>query len=227
MHIDIVTIFPELFDAFLNTSLIKRAIAKKKIQCRVWNLRDFSRDKHRKVDDTPYGGGSGMVMKPEPFFEAVRAIRKKHPSKRSCVIALSPQGTVFTRAAAWKFSRIPHLIFLCGHYEGIDERVMRHCADCELSIGDFVLTGGELPAMIAVDAITRLVPGVVGKKSSVEEDSFENNLLKYPQYTKPRDYNGMKVPEILISGNHAHIAQWRKKMALRATRLKKPALLKK
>ncbi|MFH1338247.1 MAG: tRNA (guanosine(37)-N1)-methyltransferase TrmD [Candidatus Omnitrophota bacterium] len=225
MRIDILTIFPNMFAPILNESIIKRAQAKGKVKIFVHNLRDFSADKHRKVDDRPFGGGPGMVMRPEPIFNAVEHILAKKPKSGARVILLSPQGERFDQKTAKKLSRCKHLIFICGHYEGVDERVRRHPVDKEISIGDYVLTGGELPAMVVIDSVTRLIPGVLGEKKSLHFESFEGNLLEYPQYTRPANYKGMRVPLILFSGNHKKIEDWRKKQAIKITRQRRPELL--
>lgn len=225
MRIDILTIFPNMFAPILNESIIKRAQAKGKVKIFVHNLRDFSADKHRKVDDRPFGGGPGMVMRPEPIFNAVEHILAKKPKSGARVILLSPQGERFDQKTAKKLSRCKHLIFICGHYEGVDERVRRHLVDKEISIGDYVLTGGELPAMVVIDSVTRLIPGVLGEKKSLHFESFEGNLLEYPQYTRPANYKGMRVPLILFSGNHKKIEDWRKKQAIKITRQRRPELL--
>jgi tRNA (guanine37-N1)-methyltransferase len=206
----------------LNESIIKRAQAKKKVSIFVHDVRDYTLDKHRKVDDRPFGGGSGMVMTPEPIFRAVEALKKKS----SKVIVLCPQGKRFDQKAARRLSRVRHLILICGHYEGIDERVREHLADEEISIGDFVLTGGELPAMVVVDALVRLVPGVLGDKNSLNFESFEGNLLEYPQYTRPANFRGMQVPATLTCGNHTTIEAWRKKEALARTKERRPDLFR-
>jgi len=223
MLIDIATIFPRMFEQVLNESIVKRAQAKGKVKIRVHDLRDYTADKHRKVDDRPFGGGSGMVIRPEPVFNLVKSVAKKGAR----VVLLSPQGRRLDQAYAKKLSRAKHLILVCGHYEGIDERVRKHLADEEVSIGDYVLTGGELPAMVLVDCLVRLVPGVLGDKNSLNFESFEGNLLEYPQYTRPQDFRGFKVPEILLSGDHAKIEAWRKSQALKVTQKARPDLLKK
>jgi len=213
MHIDIVTLFPEMFDNFLKTSILKRAQDENKVKVRPVNLRDYSTDKYRSVDEPPYGGGGGMVIGPQAFFHAVSALR----SKDSKVVLLSPQGRLFTQKAAEELAQMRHIILLCGHYEGIDERVRQQLADDDISIGDYVLTGGETAAMVVVDAVVRLIPGVLGNELSASEESFTMGLLEYPQYTRPRDYDGLKVPEVLLSGNHGEINRWRRKEALRRT----------
>jgi tRNA (guanine37-N1)-methyltransferase len=200
MKIDILTIFPKVFEPILNESIIKRARDKGLVNIAVHNLRDFSDDKHRKVDDRPFGGGPGMVFTPQPIFEAVESVKAKGKSKKVKVILLSPQGKVLNQKLAQKLSKDKHLILICGHYEGIDERVRLKLVDEEISIGDYVLTGGELPAMVLVDAVVRLVPGVLGDRDSSKSDSFCDGLLEYPHYTRPANYKGMKVPKVLLSG---------------------------
>jgi tRNA (guanine37-N1)-methyltransferase len=221
MRIDIITIFPKMFAPVLNESIIKRAQNKGKVTIGVHNLRDYSSDKHRKVDDRPFGGGSGMVMRPEPIFKVVESLGKK-----GRVVLLCPQGEKLTHRVVKRLAKYKHLIFICGHYEGIDERVRQYLADEEISIGDYVLTGGELPAMVLADALVRLIPGVLGDKNSLNFESFEGNLLEYPQYTRPAVYRKHKVPAILLSGDHKKIAIWRKKEALTITKSKRPDLLK-
>ncbi len=229
---DIITIFPEMFKSVFSESIIKRAIKKKKIEINIFNLRDFSSDKHKKVDDKPYGGGAGMVMKPEPIFRAIeyvkseRAIFMGGANQKSKVILLTPQGERLTQGLANKLSKLRHLILICGHYEGVDERVRKYLVDLEISIGDYVLTGGEIPAMVLVDCITRLIPGVLGEKESLTFESFQGNLLEYPQYTRPKAYRGLKVPEVLLSGNHKRIEKWKRHQALKITKQKRPDLLK-
>jgi tRNA (guanine37-N1)-methyltransferase len=228
MRIDIVTIFPGMFDAVLGESMIKRAQANGKVKIYIHDLRDHTLDKHRKVDDRPFGGGPGMVMQPDPVFRAVEAIIKKVKSRsvKPHVVLLTPQGRTLSQKIAKKAALMKHLILICGHYEGVDERIRRKLADEELSVGDYVLTGGELPAMVFVDCIVRLLPGVLGEKKSLHFESFEGNLLEYPQYTRPADYRGMKVPAILLSGNHKDIEEWRKKQAVKRTKERRPDLLK-
>ncbi len=220
MKIDIITIFPEFFNPFLETSIIKRAIEQKIVSINAHQLRDYSKNKHKKVDDTPYGGGAGMLMTLQPLDDAITKLKEKN----SKVILLSPQGEKFTQKKAIKLAKESHLILICGHYEGIDARIENYI-DEELSIGDYVLTGGEIPAMIVSDAVIRLVPGVIHEDSS-EEDSLQNGWLKYPQYTKPNDYKGHLVPDVLLSGNHQEIMKWREEMRLKNTVLKRPDLLK-
>ncbi|MBU3959136.1 MAG: tRNA (guanosine(37)-N1)-methyltransferase TrmD [Candidatus Omnitrophica bacterium] len=221
MRIDIITIFPKMFAPILNESIIKRAQNKNKVKIYIHNLRDYTQDKHRKVDDRPFGGGSGMVMRPESIFRAVEALKPK-----SKIILLSPQGKRLNQKIAKRLSGCKHLILICGHYEGIDERVRRYLADEEISIGDYILTGGELPAIVLVDCLIRLIPGVLGDKNSLNFESFEGNLLEYPQYTRPANFRGMKVPKVLLSGNHKKIQEWRKQEAVKITNRKRPDLLK-
>lgn len=220
MKIDIITIFPEFFDPFLETSIIKRALDQKLVTIKAHQLRDYSKNKHKKVDDTPYGGGAGMLMTMQPLDDAISNLKQE----KSRVILLSPQGKKFNQKKAIKLSKEEHLILICGHYEGIDARI-EHFIDEEISIGDYVLTGGEIPAMIIADAVTRLVPGVIHEDSSLE-DSLQSGWLKYPQYTKPSEYKGYRVPEVLMSGNHQEIIKWREEMRLKSTIKKRPDLLK-
>ncbi|MCX5705267.1 MAG: tRNA (guanosine(37)-N1)-methyltransferase TrmD [Candidatus Omnitrophica bacterium] len=223
MKIDIITIFPKMFGPILNESMVKRAQAKGKVKISICDLRDHTLDKHRKVDDRPFGGGSGMVMTPEPIFNAVKALKK---TTRSHVVLLCPQGKKFTQDTAKKLAKKKHLILICGHYEGVDERVRQELVDEEISIGDYVLTGGELPAMVLVDAVVRLIPGVLGDKNSLNFESFEGNLLEYPHYTRPANFKGLCVPSILLSGDHKNIEIWRKKEAINRTKQRRPDLLK-
>lgn len=220
MTIDVLTLFPEMFTGVISSSIIKRAIDDKKVTINLHNFRDFSKDIHHKVDDTPYGGGCGMILACQPIFDCVNSLRREN----SKVILLTPDGTVYNQEIAGSLSREEHLILICGHYEGFDERIRSIC-DMELSIGDYVLTGGEVPAMVLIDSITRLLDGVINKES-YENDSFYQGLLDYPQYTKPRVYNGLEVPEVLLSGNHQKIAEFRKVQALERTKLRRPDLLK-
>ena len=224
MNFDVLTLFPEMFDA-INQSIIGKAIEKDLIHINLINIRDFSKDKHKHVDDTPYGGGAGMVIMPDVVYDAYESI-ENHKNKR--VIYLSPKGKVLNQNKARELANENDLILLCGHYEGIDERVIETIVDEEISIGDYVLTGGELPAMVLIDTVSRYVQGVISEESTMEE-SFSNNdnLLEYPQYTRPSDFNGMKVPEVLTSGNHQEIAKWREEQALIETYRKRPELLNK
>lgn len=219
MKIDIITIFPEFFDAFLRTSIIKRGIEDGFIDIKTHQLRDYSSLKHNRIDDTPYGGGAGMLMMFPPFYEAIKTLKKED----SYIIMTSPQGNLFDQKKAIELAEKKHIIILCGHYEGIDARV-EALVDEEVSIGNYVLTGGEMPAMIISDAISRLVPGVIHEESS-ETDSLQNGWLKYPQYTKPEVYEGYAVPEILLSGHHQNIENWRKEQSVRRTLTKRPDLL--
>ena len=225
MNIDIVTIFPKMFDAVLNESIIKRAQAKGKVKFHIHDLRDYTLDKHRKVDDRPFGGGAGMVMRPEPIFNCVERIKSRIKNKKAKTILLCPQGKKFTHRRAKKFSKLKNLIFICGHYEGVDERVRRRLADEEVSIGDYVLTGGELPAMVLIDAIIRLIPGVLGDKNSLNFESFEGNLLEHPHYTRPANFRKMDVPGVLLSGDHNKIEAWRREESAKRTKERRPDLL--
>ncbi|MDP3143368.1 MAG: tRNA (guanosine(37)-N1)-methyltransferase TrmD [Candidatus Omnitrophota bacterium] len=220
MRIDIITIFPKMFSPVLDESIIKRAQKKGIIKISVHDLRDYSTDKHKKVDDRPFGGGPGMVMGPKPFFACVKDIKAKAKAK---VILLSPQGRLLDQKTCRKLACERRLILLCGHYEGIDERVKK-IVDEEVSIGDYVLTGGELAAMVLVDSVVRLVPGVLGHKDSNKSETFEDNLLEYPHYTRPAVFQGIKVPEVLLSGDHEKIAAWRREQAIKITKKKRPDL---
>ena len=225
LRFDIVSIFPGMFESPFADSIIQRAWEEGLLDLRVHDLRDYSLNKHRKVDDTPFGGGVGMVMNVEPIARVIAAIKKEVPETRT--ILLSPGGRPFDQEKAWELSRLPSLTLICGRYEGIDERVRLHFVDEEISIGDYILTGGEIPAMVLVEAISRLVPGALGDPESIVEESFAGDLLEYPQYTRPRDYQGFKVPEILVSGDHKKIRDWQKAEALKKTARVRPDLLKK
>jgi tRNA (guanine37-N1)-methyltransferase len=227
MRIDIVTIFPKMFVPVLGESIIKRAQNKGKVSIHIHDLRDYTKDRHRKVDDRPFGGGSGMVLCADPIFRAVEKLKQDTRSRKRDlkIILLSPQGKKLTQEIAKKLAKNKHLILVCGHYEGVDERVREKLVDEEISIGDYVLTGGELPAMVLTDALVRLIPGVLGDKNSLNFESFEGNLLEYPHYTRPAVYRGLKVPEILLSGDHKKIEIWRKKEALKRTGKRRPDLL--
>ncbi len=220
MKIDILTLFPDMFNGAFSESIIKRAIEEKKVEINLINFRDYTLDPHNKVDDTPYGGGAGMVLMPQPIFDCVDAIR----TDDSFVILLTPDGEVYKQSIAYDLSTKKHLILICGHYEGFDERIRSIC-DMELSIGDYVLTGGEIPAMVLVDSITRLIPGVITEESHLN-DSFHDSLLDYPTYTKPRVFREMEVPEVLISGDHKKIAEWRREQSIKKTESRRPDLLK-
>jgi tRNA (guanine37-N1)-methyltransferase len=211
-----------MFAPVLNDSIVKRAQEKGKVKILVHDLRDYSLDKHKKVDDRPFGGGSGMVMRPEPMFSAVKALKKNRQAK---VVLLTPQGKTLTQGIAKRMAKAKHLILICGHYEGVDERVRERLVDEEISIGDYVLTGGELPAMVLVDSVVRLIPGVLGDKNSLIFESFQGNLLEYPQYTRPASFKDMQVPAVLLSGNHSKIESWRKQKSLDITKKKRPDLL--
>ena len=220
MKFDVLTLFPEMFEA-VKQSILKRAEENNFIQINTINIRDFSKDKHKKVDDTPYGGGAGMIMKPDVVYDAYSSIPKREDSK---VIYLSPQGKKLNQSKVIELSKEKHLILLCGHYEGIDQRVIDEIVDEEISIGDYVLTGGELPAMVLIDSVSRYVDGVISKESTSEE-SFSNGLLEYPQYTRPEIFNGIRVPEVLLSGHHANIEKWRKEKSIQITKKKRPDLI--
>jgi tRNA (guanine37-N1)-methyltransferase len=222
MRIDVLTLFPAMFAGPLDESIIRRAREGGLLELQLHQLRDWARDRHKTVDDRPFGGGPGMLLKPEPIFEAVESLRRDHTR----VVLMSPAGRKFTQAIARELARCEHLLLVTGHYEGFDERIREALADDELSIGDYVLTNGALPAMVVIDAVTRLLPGVLGDEQSAQDESFSHGLLEYPQYTRPADFRGMKVPEVLISGNHAEIARWRAEHAKLRTRERRPDLLK-
>lgn len=226
MRIDIITIFPGMFDCVLNESIMKRAQAKKKVSFYIHNLRDYTKDRHRKVDDRPFGGGSGMVMRPEPIFDCVEKIKSRAKNCKPKVILLSPKGRRLGQVYAKRLIKYKHIILICGHYEGVDERVRRYLVDEEVSIGDYILTGGELPAMVLIDAIVRLIPGVLGDKNSLNFESFESNLLEHPHYTRPASFRKINVPKVLLSGDHNKIDAWRSKESIRMTRECRPDLLK-
>jgi len=221
MKIDVLTLFPAMFAGPLDESIIKRARDAGRLELTLHNLRDYTHDRHKTVDDRPFGGGPGMLLKPEPIFEAVGSLARADTR----VILLSPAGRRFDQTIARELATQEHLLMVCGHYEGFDERVRDQLADDELSIGDYVLTNGALPVMVIVDAITRLLPGVLGDDDSAREDSFSQGLLEYPQYTRPAEFRGMKVPEVLLSGNHAEIARWRVEQARLRTKERRPDLL--
>lgn len=229
MKIDILTLFPEMFKGPFDESIIKRAQEKGLVEIKIHNLRKWAKNKHKTVDDRPFGGGPGMILMVQPIDEALKELHKKETR----VILLTPKGKVFTQKMARGLAKKKHLIFICGHYEGVDERVREHLVDEEISIGDYVLTGGELPAMVVVDTIVRLIPGVLEKSEAIKDESFSvigdrqnaRRLLEYPQFTRPANYKGWKVPEILLSGDHKKIAQWRKKKTLQRTKKRRPDLL--
>jgi tRNA (guanine37-N1)-methyltransferase len=222
MRIDVLTLFPEMFQGVFDSGIMKRAVEQKLVTIGVHNIRDYTRDKHHTADDYPYGGGAGMVLKPEPIFEAVDAIDKKEGTP---IILLSPQGRLFRQRVAEELAQHSQLVLICGHYEGVDERVREHLATEEISIGDYVLSGGELAAMVVMESVFRLVPGVLGSEESPLDDSHVGGLLEYPQYTRPPEYRGWPVPEVLLSGNHAQIKSWRRQQAIRRTLEKRPELL--
>ena len=219
MRIDILTLFPEMFECLISTSIIKRAILNKKVTINLVNIRDYSEYNNNQVDDTPFGGGNGMVLMCDPVFKALESVK----TDDSYTIIMTPRGSIYKQSIAIKYKEIKHLIIICGHYEGFDERIYS-LVDEEISIGDFILTGGEIPAMSVIDSVVRLIPGVI-TGGSLESESFEDNLLDYPVYTKPRIYNGMDVPEVLLSGNHSKIKEYREKERLRITKEKRPDLL--
>lgn len=223
MRIDILTLFPEMFDA-LKSSLLGKAQDKNLLEINVINIRDFSKDKHKKCDDYTFGGGNGMLMTPQPIYDAMTSIEGYKTAHK---IYLSPRGKVFDQAMVKGLTDFDHLILLCGHYEGVDERIIELLIDEEISIGDFVLTGGELPAMVVIDAVSRYLPGVLGNSASVEEESFSNGLLEYPQYTRPAEFMGLKVPEVLISGDHAKVRAWREEQSKAVTKKRRPDIINK
>jgi tRNA (guanine37-N1)-methyltransferase len=222
MKIDVLTLFPEMFSGPLDVSIVGRARKAGLLDLRVHNLRDWTHDRHKTVDDRPFGGGAGMVMKPEPLFEAVEALGRAGAH----VVLLGPAGRPFTQAIARELAQRPRVVLICGSYEGVDERVREGLVDDELSIGDYVLTNGGLPAMVVIDAVTRLLPGALGDEQSAADESFSHGLLEYPQYTRPAEFRGMKVPEVLLSGHHAEIEKWRAAQARRRTAERRPDLLK-
>jgi tRNA (guanine37-N1)-methyltransferase len=223
MRIDVFSLFPEVFDSYLNTSILKRAQETKALDVHTHNIRDWATDKHHTTDDTPYGGGGGMVMKPEPVFAAIEGVLGTPPC---CpMILLSPQGRLFTQKIAFELAEHKHLALLCGRYESLDERIRQHLATDVISIGDYVLTGGELPALVVIDAVSRLLPGVLGDPKAALDDSHATGLLEYPHYTRPPEFRGWKIPDVLLSGNHAKIDRWRRQESLRRTLLHRPDLL--
>ncbi len=227
MRIDILTLFPQMFDNVFDLSIIKRARERDIVDISIHDIRNYTHDRHHIVDDYPYGGGVGMVLKPEPIFEAVENIKKDTGDSSVPTILLSPRGRLFNQEIAQQLAKHNHLILICGHYEGVDERVSEHLANDEISIGDFVLSGGEVAAMVVVDCIIRLLPGALGSEESAVDDSHVNGLLEYPQYTRPADYRGWSVPSVLLSGNHAEIARWRRQKSLIRTANRRPDLLEK
>ena len=231
MKFEVFTLLPEVFPPYLDTSIINRARQRGLIEVRIHNIRDYTHDKHHTTDDTPYGGGGGMVMKPEPVFEAVESVLgfTAPPSQPVTVpvILMTPQGRVFTQRVADELSRYERIALLCGRYEGVDERIREHLVTDEISVGDYVLTGGELPALTIIDAVSRLIPGVLGDPTGAEDDSHSMGLLEYPHYTKPPDFRGWKAPDVLANGNHAKIEEWRRQQALTRTFHKRPDMLEK
>lgn len=227
MRYDILTLFPEMFSGVLGSSILKRAEEKKLVSYNIVDFRTFSKDKHNRVDDYPYGGGGGMVLTPQPIFDAIEEISKQSTSKKRKVILLCPQGERFTQKKAEELAQCDQLVFICGHYEGYDERIREYLVTDEISIGDFVLTGGELGAMVIIDSVTRLLAGVLGNETSAVTDSFSSGLLEYPHYTRPVDFRGLKVPDVLLSGHHENIEQWRNKQALKRTLERRPDMLEK
>lgn len=231
MRIDVLTLFPQMFQVPFSFGIFKRAIDHKLVSVNLYNIRDYTHDKHHTVDDYPYSGGPGMVLKPEPIFEAVESIKSTVRPEEEVdalpVILLTPQGRPFSQQIAQELSTYSHLILICGHYEGVDERVREHLATDEISIGDYVLSGGELPAMVVIDAMVRLLPGVLGSETSPLDESHINGLLEYPQYTRPAVYRGWPVPEVLLSGNHAQIAKWRHEQVILRTLQRRPDLVDK
>jgi len=224
VDIDILTLFPQVFQGVFGFGIFQRAIEQKLVSISVHNIRDYTHDKHHTVDDYPYGGGAGMVLKPDPIFEVVESIKGEAETP---VILLSPQGRLFCQRIAQELATHPRLILICGHYEGVDERVSEHLATDEISIGDYVLSGGEPAAIVVVDGVVRLLPGVLGSAESLLDDSHVGGLLEYPQYTRPAEYRGWSVPEVLLSGNHAQIAEWRQEQAILRTMKRRPELLEK
>lgn len=229
MQIHVFTLFPQMFEIPFNISIFKRAVEQKLVEVQVHNIRDYTHDKHHTVDDASYGGGSGMVLKPEPLFEAVESVKASLEQKEAeCqipIILLTPQGRLFTQKVAFELAQYSSLFLICGHYEGFDERVREHLTTDEISIGDYVLSGGELAAMVVIDAVVRLLPGVLGSEESAREDSHVSGLLEYPQYTRPEVFRGWGVPEVLLSGNHAQIARWRREQSILRTLKRRPELL--
>lgn len=227
MRIDILTLFPEMFTGVLGESILQRAEEKLAVSYHVHNFREFADNKHKTVDDYPYGGGAGMVLKPQPIFDAVAALKEQAVCEKPRIILLCPQGETHNQKKAEELAKEEHLIFICGHYEGYDERIRTHLVTDEISIGDYVLTGGELGAMVVIDSVVRLLPEVLGKEESHQQDSFSTGLLEHPHYTRPADFRGIKVPDVLLNGNHKLIEEWREKECLRRTLSRRPDLLEK
>ena len=225
MKIDILTLFPEICRAPLSESIMKRAQENKIVDLQIHNLREWTTDKHHVVDDAPFGGGQGMVMKPEPIFKAVEDLKMRNAKGETRIVLMSPAGRQLDQKLATELARESHLIIVCGHYEGVDHRVIEHLVDLEISIGDYVLTNGAIAAVVLVDAVVRLIPGVLGDEQSAADDSFSSGLLETPQYTRPAEFRGWKIPDVLLSGNHDEIAKWRKDQALKRTKQNRPDLL--
>lgn len=225
MIFDVLTLFPDMFSAVLGDSIIGRAAEKKLLDLNFINIRDFSKNKHKKTDDYPYSGGGGMIMTPQPIFDAYESIKEKYGYKPYTVY-MSPQGNVLNQKKVCELAQKEHIVILCGHYEGVDERIIEELVDEEISIGDYVMTGGEIPAMAVIDSVSRVIPGVLSSSKSYEDESHYSGLLEYPQYTRPAEFNGKKVPEVLLSGNHALIEQWKHEQALINTLKKRPDMLK-
>lgn len=228
MRIDVLTLFPEMFEGVFRTSILGKAVAAGKVELNTVNFRDFSTNKHKTVDDAPYGGGGGMVLQPEPIFAAVESLcgnGHSLPNRKPRVVLMCPQGETYSQAKAEQFAKIDHLIIICGHYEGVDERVREHLVTDEISIGDYVLTGGEIPAMAVIDSVVRLLPGVLGNETSAVTDSFSTGFLEYPQYTRPARFRDWSVPQVLLSGHHENIEKWRRKQSLKRTWERRPDLI--
>ena len=225
MRVDIVTPFPDMMNGIFNESILRKALEKGIVEVKIWDLRDFTTDKHKTVDDYPYGGGPGMILKPEPLFRAVEVILDENPKSKPGIVFMTPQGEKYSQDKAKMLSEKDHLIFLCGHYRGVDERVIEELVTDEISIGDYILTGGELPSAVVIDSVIRLLPGVLGDFDSAEKDSFTCGRLDHPHYTRPAEFQGMKVPDVLLSGHHEQIESWRKTIALQRTRERRPDLL--
>jgi tRNA (guanine37-N1)-methyltransferase len=224
MRFDVITIFPEIFSEVFDFGIVRRAVEASLIEIHIHDLRGYTSDKHRQVDDRPFGGGAGMVMKPEPLFRAVEAVNQDRPE--ASVVLLSPQGRLFTQRLAEEYSRKSNITLICGRYEGVDERVSEHLVNDEISIGDYVLSGGEIPAMVVVDAITRLIPGALGCGESAERESFSQGLLDYPHYTRPAEFRELRTPDVLLSGNHAEIERWRRRKSIEKTLRRRPDLVR-
>jgi tRNA (guanine37-N1)-methyltransferase len=225
MQIDVITPFPKLFEGVFEESILRQARIKGVVTFTIWDLRDFTTDRHRTVDDYPYGGGAGMILKPEPIFRVIETIRETYPDSPFRTVFMTPQGSTYKQSLAEELARSPHLVFLCGHYRGVDERAIEALVDEEISIGDYILSGGELAAAVVIDSVVRLQPGVLGNFDSAEGDSFVSGKLDHPHYTRPEEFKGMRVPDVLLSGHHAKVAEWREREALERTRKRRPDLL--